>query len=67
MPPETIRRTPATERVQYLFKLKGLIEAHLDELARSITQECGKTLAEGVEPQVLAWRSTSTCSTRTAR
>jgi malonate-semialdehyde dehydrogenase (acetylating) / methylmalonate-semialdehyde dehydrogenase len=42
----TWRRTPATERIQYLFKLKTLLEDHLDELARTITQECGKTLAE---------------------
>lgn len=40
------RCTPPTQRVQYLFKLKFLLEEHLDELARTITQECGKTLAE---------------------
>jgi malonate-semialdehyde dehydrogenase (acetylating)/methylmalonate-semialdehyde dehydrogenase len=40
------RRIPPTERVQYLFKLKILLEEHLDELARTITIECGKTLAE---------------------
>ena len=40
------RRTPAQERVQYLFKLKGLLELHFDELATIITQECGKTWAE---------------------
>lgn len=40
------RRTPVVERVQPLFKLKGLLEAHLDELARTVTDECGKTLAE---------------------
>ncbi len=40
------RRTPPTDRVQYLFKLKNLLEAHLDDLARTITMECGKTLAE---------------------
>jgi malonate-semialdehyde dehydrogenase (acetylating) / methylmalonate-semialdehyde dehydrogenase len=40
------RRTPATERVQYLFKLKGLLEEHFDDLSRTITQECGKTLDE---------------------
>ncbi len=40
------RRTPATERIQYLFKLKGLLEDHLDALAQTITQECGKTFAE---------------------
>jgi malonate-semialdehyde dehydrogenase (acetylating)/methylmalonate-semialdehyde dehydrogenase len=40
------RRTPPTERVQYLFKLKQLLETHRERLARTITQECGKTLAE---------------------
>jgi len=40
------RETPAGERVQYLFKLKTLLENHLDELARGITMESGKTLAE---------------------
>ncbi|HEV8524641.1 MAG TPA: CoA-acylating methylmalonate-semialdehyde dehydrogenase [Terriglobales bacterium] len=40
------RRTPPAERVQYLFKLKFLLEEHLEELARTITLENGKTLAE---------------------
>ena len=40
------RRTPAVERVQYLFKLKQLLEDHFDEIASLITTECGKTLAE---------------------
>ncbi len=40
------RRVPAPERIQYLFKLKQLLEAHFDDLAQTITQECGKTLAE---------------------
>jgi malonate-semialdehyde dehydrogenase (acetylating)/methylmalonate-semialdehyde dehydrogenase len=40
------RRTPAGDRIQFLFKLKVLLEEHLDDLARTITQECGKTLAE---------------------
>jgi malonate-semialdehyde dehydrogenase (acetylating)/methylmalonate-semialdehyde dehydrogenase len=40
------RRTPAVERVQFLFKLKALLEASLDELARTVTDECGKTYAE---------------------
>ncbi len=40
------RRTPAAERVQYLFKLKGLLETSFDDLARTITMECGKTLDE---------------------
>src|SRR6202050_2721040 len=41
------RRTPPEERIQPLFKLKQLLEDHLDELARIITQENGKTLGEG--------------------
>jgi len=40
------RHTPATERVQYLFKLKNLLEEQFDDLARTITLECGKTLEE---------------------
>jgi len=40
------RRTPPGERVQYLFKLKNLLEDHIDELARLITIENGKTFAE---------------------
>lgn len=39
-------RTPVTERIQYLFKLKALLEERFDDLARVITEECGKTLAE---------------------
>jgi malonate-semialdehyde dehydrogenase (acetylating)/methylmalonate-semialdehyde dehydrogenase len=42
------RRTPAVERVQYLFKLKTLLEGNLDNLARTITNECGKTYTESV-------------------
>jgi malonate-semialdehyde dehydrogenase (acetylating)/methylmalonate-semialdehyde dehydrogenase len=40
------RRTPVTARVQYLFKLKQLLEENFEDLARTITIECGKTLAE---------------------
>ena len=40
------RRTPPGERVQYLFKLKNLLEEHIDELSRLITVENGKTFAE---------------------
>jgi len=40
------RRTPAQDRIQYLFKLKALLEANLDEIGRTITLECGKTLEE---------------------
>ncbi len=42
----TWRRTPPTERVQYLFKLKNLLEENFEDLAHTITLECGKTLAE---------------------
>ncbi len=40
------RRTPAGERIQYLFKLKFLLEDHIDELAKLITLENGKTFPE---------------------
>lgn len=40
------RVTPPTERIQYLFRLKMLLEEHLEDLARTITRECGKTLDE---------------------
>src|SRR5262245_17332290 len=40
------RRTPVTERVQFLFKLKALLQEHFEELARTITMECGKTIGE---------------------
>lgn len=40
------RRTPPTDRIQYLFTLKSLLEEHFDEIARLTTEECGKTLAE---------------------
>ena len=40
------RRIPPTERIQYLFKLKTLLEDHREDLAKTITTECGKTLKE---------------------
>jgi malonate-semialdehyde dehydrogenase (acetylating)/methylmalonate-semialdehyde dehydrogenase len=40
------RRTPPEDRIQPLFKLKALLEDHIDELSRIITQENGKTFAE---------------------
>ena len=40
------RRTPPEDRIQPLFKLKQLLEHHIDELSRIITQENGKTFAE---------------------
>src|SRR5438445_3633662 len=40
------RRTPPEDRIQPLFKLKQLLEEHIDDLARIITQENGKTFSE---------------------
>ena len=40
------RRTPPGDRIQPLFRLKALLDTHHAEIARIITQECGKTLAE---------------------
>jgi malonate-semialdehyde dehydrogenase (acetylating)/methylmalonate-semialdehyde dehydrogenase len=40
------RRTPPSARAQYLFRLKGLMEEHFEDLARTITREEGKTLDE---------------------
>src|ERR1700738_3518013 len=41
------RRTPPEDRIQPLFKLKQLLEDHVEELGRIITLENGKTFAEG--------------------
>jgi malonate-semialdehyde dehydrogenase (acetylating) / methylmalonate-semialdehyde dehydrogenase len=41
------RRTPPEDRIQPLFKLKMLLEDQLDDIARIITHENGKTFAEG--------------------
>ena len=40
------RRVPPTERVQFLMKLRNFVEKNKEELARTITMECGKTLDE---------------------
>ena len=40
------RRTPPEDRIQPLFKLKVLLEEHIDEISRIITQENGKTFTE---------------------
>ena len=40
------RRTPPGDRIQYLFRLKQLLEEHFDEIGRITTMENGKTLAE---------------------
>src|SRR4030042_5071580 len=40
------RKIPVTARIQYFFKLKTLLEANFEDLARSITLEHGKTIDE---------------------
>src|ERR1700687_3990716 len=40
------RRTPPEDRIQPLFKLKMLLEEHIDDIARIITAENGKTFTE---------------------
>ena len=40
------RRTPPEERIQYLFKLKQLLEESFEDIARLVTLENGKTLDE---------------------
>ena len=39
-------KIPVMRRVQPLYKLKQLLEENSEEIARTITMECGKTLAE---------------------
>jgi malonate-semialdehyde dehydrogenase (acetylating)/methylmalonate-semialdehyde dehydrogenase len=38
--------TPVVERAQVMFRFRDLIVRHADDLARSVTREHGKTLAE---------------------
>ncbi|MCS7247157.1 MAG: CoA-acylating methylmalonate-semialdehyde dehydrogenase [Anaerolineales bacterium] len=40
------RETPAGDRIQYLFRLKYLLEENFEDLSRTITMECGKTIVE---------------------
>src|SRR5436853_4787892 len=40
------RRTPPGQRIQYLFKLKRLLDENFDEIARLTVNECGKTMDE---------------------
>ncbi len=42
------RDVPAVERIQVLFRLKALMEAHLGELAETMTREHGKTRDESI-------------------
>lgn len=40
------RNVPPGDRIQPLFRLKALLERHIEEIASTITIECGKTLNE---------------------
>lgn len=40
------RNTPAVKRIQYLFKMKTILEKNADEIASICTRESGKTFAE---------------------
>jgi malonate-semialdehyde dehydrogenase (acetylating)/methylmalonate-semialdehyde dehydrogenase len=40
------RATPAVERARVLFRLRALLQDHAGEIARSLTREHGKNLAE---------------------
>ena len=40
------RETPPTTRIQYLFRLKELMEQRFEDIARTITTENGKTIDE---------------------
>ena len=48
------RNTPATQRVQYLFKMKQILEDNTNEIAEICTRECGKTFAESKAEMVRA-------------
>ena len=51
---QTWRKVPAQERIQYLFRLRDLLKANNDEIARTITRECGKTFEEAKAEMVRA-------------
>ncbi len=48
------RQTPVQERVQPLFRIRDLLKANMDEIARAITNEAGKTLEESRAEMVRA-------------
>ena len=51
------RRTPVNDRVQYLFKLRDLMRSNHDEIAKLITNECGKTFEEAKAEMVRAFEN----------
>ncbi len=48
------RQTPVQERIQYLFRLRDLMISNMNEICRTITIECGKTLEEAEAEMVRA-------------
>ncbi len=48
------RNTPATQRVQYLFGMKQILEKNTNEIAEICTRECGKTYSESKAEMVRA-------------
>jgi len=51
---KTWRNTPATQRVQYLFKMKQILEANTNLIAEICTKESGKTYAESKAEMIRA-------------
>jgi malonate-semialdehyde dehydrogenase (acetylating)/methylmalonate-semialdehyde dehydrogenase len=51
------RRTPVQDRAQYLFKLRDVMRANGDEIAKLITNECGKTFDEAKAEMVRAYEN----------
>ena len=42
------RRTPIEDRIQFLFRLKALLDEHAEEIAKLVTLENGKTFKESM-------------------
>ncbi|MGH9717851.1 MAG: CoA-acylating methylmalonate-semialdehyde dehydrogenase [Candidatus Acidiferrales bacterium] len=40
------RRVPVGKRIDFLFRLRELLKQNIEDISRTITIECGKTLAE---------------------
>lgn len=60
------RDLPVMKRVQPLYKLKHLLEENVDEIARLITLECGKSFAESKAEMQRAIENVETaCATPT--
>ncbi len=43
---ESWRNTPAVQRIQYLFRIKRILDEHAEEIAEICTNESGKTYGE---------------------